>query len=95
MTLNLYTVRDTYGVSYDQSVVTAPTDGAAARMFAGAKGVNLNELTLYRIGTYDCDTGIISGTAPLAISWSVYSRPEIAMTPITNKEFDETKQSIS
>lgn len=96
MMLSLYTVRDIYGVSYDQSVITAPTDGAAARLFVTGKGININELTLFRVGTYNPDTGVVSGIhAPEAVSWSVYRKPEVQMSPMTEDQFDATKEKLS
>lgn len=94
--VNLYTVRDLYGITYD-GIYTAPTDGAFCRMmlknFEHSK-IDANEYTPYSLGTFDVDTGEFNTHLPTAISWTAY-RVETKSTPISSKEFEDTVDKIS
>ncbi|UPW41880.1 nonstructural protein [Peromfec virus RodF5_3] len=83
MTNNIYCIYDNVGKRYGQ-VYAFPTDGFAlielrplmrGHTPQGADDpvqtkMNLNRYTVYKTGSIDIDTGVVTGTPPVAILWS-------------------------
>lgn len=73
MKVNIYSIKDEK-VSFT-SLVTNRSDGAARREFAiainnpnqGAFNYSPSDFALYRIGTFDIDTGVIMPCSPLEL----------------------------
>lgn len=98
MKVNVYSIKDTISMVHN-GLYCAPTDPAMVRAILPSVAQSkqpLEQLELYRIGSFDSDSNILDSCTPVKVDWNCYRAPvEVKATPITREQFSESVADIN
>lgn len=98
MKVNVYSIRDVVSMVHN-GLYCAPTDPAMVRALLPSVAKSkqpLEQLELYRIGSFDSELNILDSCSPVKVDWNCYRAPvEPKAQPISQEQFAQSVADIN